>query len=535
MMSESQGPGGGALEPHGYNVGFGAPPSSTKGYVSNVLSEGSQSHLTLLKNASLPVSWLGEQHDVSRLSDFSEMRYLELNNWDLSSSYPSDNVTARLVDSRSMDSNDQPINYRPWEKPTNGSHPQSTTSGSTVSTGTLTNRKAEGRSPNGVSSTNEGEKSSPPTLTPLQNAFPNFPSETFSGNGNKLPSFQSQFNGFAEGQEQTAPILPSFHTLPANRPPYVPGHHHPGHPHVHAASPMGHREQQPFLDERHVQLFPGQVAIGGGQFPQLIATSGSNGHHNAYVNTSQHGSFVGGTHHHHHHQTLQLQELVPVPPMILHHPVAVTSNSTTHKLAQQITTDGSIPGLNLNIIENQSGCHFPQNIPKYVNEGPIEAHVIAVKLPPHAYEHNPPTMVVNNHHHQITKIEQPPHVNGNGMIPNVSNGSTPTKKQGKRKRSETNGEAHQVSSVSSTDSNDFKRPNGTSITNGKINGHSSDDQDKPVKKKRKRCGECTGCQRKDNCGECAPCRNDKSHQICKQRRCDKLTEKKVSNITFTLR
>lgn len=33
--------------------------------------------------------------------------------------------------------------------------------------------------------------------------------------------------------------------------------------------------------------------------------------------------------------------------------------------------------------------------------------------------------------------------------------------------------------------------------------------DKPVKKKRKRCGECTGCQRKDNCGDCAPCRNDK--------------------------
>ena len=46
------------------------------------------------------------------------------------------------------------------------------------------------------------------------------------------------------------------------------------------------------------------------------------------------------------------------------------------------------------------------------------------------------------------------------------------------------------------------------------------------KKKRKRCGECVGCQKKDNCGECAPCRNDKSHQICKLRRCDKLTEKK---------
>ena len=53
-----------------------------------------------------------------------------------------------------------------------------------------------------------------------------------------------------------------------------------------------------------------------------------------------------------------------------------------------------------------------------------------------------------------------------------------------------------------------------------------DDHEKTTKKKRKRCGECTGCQRKDNCGECAPCRNDKSHQICKMRRCDKLIEKK---------
>lgn len=56
--------------------------------------------------------------------------------------------------------------------------------------------------------------------------------------------------------------------------------------------------------------------------------------------------------------------------------------------------------------------------------------------------------------------------------------------------------------------------------------------DKPTKKKRKRCGECIGCQRKDNCGDCAPCRNDKSHQICKMRRCEKLTEKKVSHLFF---
>lgn len=58
--------------------------------------------------------------------------------------------------------------------------------------------------------------------------------------------------------------------------------------------------------------------------------------------------------------------------------------------------------------------------------------------------------------------------------------------------------------------------------------------DKPAKKKRKRCGECIGCQRKDNCGDCAPCRNDKSHQICKMRRCEKLTEKKVSGVCILI-
>ncbi|XP_071455741.1 methylcytosine dioxygenase TET-like [Hetaerina americana] len=54
--------------------------------------------------------------------------------------------------------------------------------------------------------------------------------------------------------------------------------------------------------------------------------------------------------------------------------------------------------------------------------------------------------------------------------------------------------------------------------------------EKGSKKKRKRCGECVGCARKDNCGGCAPCRNEKSHQICKMRRCEKLTEKKVREI-----
>lgn len=111
------------------------------------------------------------------------------------------------------------------------------------------------------------------------------------------------------------------------------------------------------------------------------------------------------------------------------------------------------------------------------------------------------------------------------------------------------GNPGQVAAVSSTDN--FKSP---MRTGSMENGDRTSTSEKQVKinhlivkkvlsnvlqfnqqkqKKRKRCGECVGCQKKDNCGECAPCRNDKSHQICKQRRCEKLTEKKVSE-AFTI-
>lgn len=113
------------------------------------------------------------------------------------------------------------------------------------------------------------------------------------------------------------------------------------------------------------------------------------------------------------------------------------------------------------------------------------------------------------------------------------------------------GNSGQVAAVSSTAS--FKSPmSAAGITDEDTNGEKqvSIFSDKnshssfwlilfslQTKKKRKRCGECIGCQKKDNCGDCAPCRNDKSHQICKQRRCEKLTDKKVShqmNVCFLL-
>ncbi|XP_019894656.1 methylcytosine dioxygenase TET isoform X3 [Musca domestica] len=85
----------------------------------------------------------------------------------------------------------------------------------------------------------------------------------------------------------------------------------------------------------------------------------------------------------------------------------------------------------------------------------------------------------------------------------------------------------QVDAVSSTAN--FKSPIGCMGVSDSNDGAGEKQMSSNIfqsKKKRKRCGECIGCQRKDNCGDCAPCRNDKSHQICKQRRCEKLTEKK---------
>lgn len=46
------------------------------------------------------------------------------------------------------------------------------------------------------------------------------------------------------------------------------------------------------------------------------------------------------------------------------------------------------------------------------------------------------------------------------------------------------------------------------------------------KKKRKRCGACEPCLRKENCGNCSSCFNRKvGHQICKLRKCEQLKKK----------
>lgn len=88
-------------------------------------------------------------------------------------------------------------------------------------------------------------------------------------------------------------------------------------------------------------------------------------------------------------------------------------------------------------------------------------------------------------------------------------------------------------SVGSSDFSSKATPSPAGESEPSVGGGVGGGNGKGTKKKRKRCGECIGCQRKDNCGDCAPCRNDKSHQICKVRRCEKLTEKKPRKINVS--
>ncbi|TDH12431.1 hypothetical protein EPR50_G00046300 [Perca flavescens] len=47
------------------------------------------------------------------------------------------------------------------------------------------------------------------------------------------------------------------------------------------------------------------------------------------------------------------------------------------------------------------------------------------------------------------------------------------------------------------------------------------------KKKRKKCGDCTPCLRKENCRSCANCLNRKTgKQICKLRKCEQLKKRR---------
>ncbi|XP_029460010.1 methylcytosine dioxygenase TET3 [Rhinatrema bivittatum] len=68
-----------------------------------------------------------------------------------------------------------------------------------------------------------------------------------------------------------------------------------------------------------------------------------------------------------------------------------------------------------------------------------------------------------------------------------------------------------------------------SVVGDKGNAGNSLEADPVPRKKRKRCGQCIPCLRKEPCGACFNCVNrSKSHQICKQRKCEELKKKLVS-------
>lgn len=334
--------------------------------------------------------------------------------------------------------------------------------------------------------------------------------DAFAQNGvSKLPSFQSQFQSYNDpsgtNPSETSlttltnltPVSPNssspqsqnlnFHTLSTVNPrnyPLVP-------------APVQAREipsiQQQFLDERHIQMYT----------PTNITTL-NNTIHPSNIFSGHNGTIIQGT------------QLIQSPTVV-----------TVLK-----------PEPN-NILKLDSSLAALQDGLKIQNLHPTQFQ-------------NPMSTMLDNGYNSLDKK-----INGFGMGSPTRNDfrkkerrkirassleSSATESDGASSNMEMSENSGQVAAISSTAG--FKSPHGQ---HGGHQGHgngngsmeldmeiSGGQTDKQVKKKRKRCGECIGCQRKDNCGDCAPCRNDKSHQICKQRRCEKLTEKKVRTFKYAI-
>lgn len=298
----------------------------------------------------------------------------------------------------------------------------------------------------------------------------------------KLPSFQSQFNAFPEQNGETISLttltpappspttnnsgLPSFHTLSTVTV------NPRGYPLVPA--PVQAREiptiQQQFLDERHIHLFQSPTTLNNAQYHPLGLTSANPG--------IIQGNFVT------HPQPPQQATLLTV---VKTEPVAIVTTQL-HQQPSHIYQNSNA-GLDHDAIKVEESTASPRGL-------------------------------------QDSRKKERRKIRASSMDSSVESdvGSSSVESSG------------QVAAISSTAS--FKSPlmqhQSIGSMNVPVGGQHGENEEcengtgeKQTKKKRKRCGECIGCQRKDNCGDCAPCRNDKSHQICKMRRCEKLTDKKV--------
>lgn len=310
----------------------------------------------------------------------------------------------------------------------------------------------------------------------------------------KLPSFQSQFQTFSDPVTTSEPTLTTltnltpvspnssspqslttlnssnFHTLSAvnvNRSyPLVP-------------APIQAREipsiQQQFLDERHIQLYshpPTNITLNNTLHPTFI--------------NSQNGAII------------QNNQLLASPTV-----VTVLKSEPDLKLATLHQESLKIQNVGLHPTQFQNPMTQLQNSDSGLYNGIEKKHNGNMTSPTR-------NDFRKKERRKIRASSLESQVDSDGASSNMDIAS------------ENSG---QVAAISSTAGFKTHQMHGSIDMDTDISGGSVDKQ---VKKKRKRCGECIGCQRKDNCGDCAPCRNDKSHQICKQRRCEKLTEKKVS-------
>lgn len=308
----------------------------------------------------------------------------------------------------------------------------------------------------------------------------------------KLPSFQSQFNAFPEQNGETISLttltpappspttnssgLPSFHTLStvAVNP--------RGYPLVPA--PVQAREiptiQQQFIDERHIHLFQSPATLNNAQYHQIGLTSANS--------SIIQGNFVT---HPQPPQQATLLTVVKTEPVAI---VATQLHQQPHIYQNSNTASAIMEHDSIKVEDNSSS---PRGLPDSRKKERRKIRASSI----------------------------------DNSIESDGVGSSSVESSG------------QVAAISSTAS--FKSPLMQHQNMGSMNmplggQHGENEEcengtgEKQTKKKRKRCGECIGCQRKDNCGDCAPCRNDKSHQICKMRRCEKLTDKKVSSFSLVV-
>lgn len=420
-----------------------------------------------------PFSTFSTDMDVSGggfVSDrlFSDTRLLDISNWDY---YTETRLLDRTENGLSIIAS-QP-QYRPWESKPVDSTSQDSLRHTFIATST-----------NPVNTFAEAF---------TQNVVP------------KLPSFQSQFQSFNEAVTTGEPTLTTLTNLtpvsPSSSSP--PSSHNltPLNSNFHTLSAVSSRNyplvpapiqareipsiQQQFLDERHIQLYT---------HPSTNLTTLSNTMHSAGIFSPQNGSII------------QNSQIVTSPTVV-----------TVLKSDQDLKLPGNLSTLQDSTLKIQHvGLHHTQ------------------------FQNPMSTMIDNNGLYNGLDKK----LNGIGVTINSPTRNDFRKKERRKMRasslessaesdgassnvelgSENSGQVAAVSSTASFKSHHTLQAS-SSVDTDDISGGNVDKQ---VKKKRKRCGECIGCQRKDNCGDCAPCRNDKSHQICKQRRCEKLTEKKVS-------